>query len=330
MQVPFLDLKVQYRQIEAELKPILEDIMANGAFIGGPQVAAFEEEFAAFCGGGHCVGLNSGTDALRFALIAAGVGPGIMLAIIMALYIYVYAHVKRIDTGNPFRWAPFVAALRQGVWAIMMPVIVFGGIYGGLFTPTEGAAIGAASTFITAVAKKEMSFDAFKRSFLGAAEICGFIFMIFLGADMLNGALALSQMPARVAETVGSLALPPVAVIVAILLFYVVLSSVMDELSMIILTVPILFPLVMELNLYGLNETEKAVWFGILVLSVVEIGLIAPPVGLNVYVVNSLAPDVPMSETYKGVFLFLAADVVRIALLVYFPFLSLWLMRLLS
>jgi dTDP-4-amino-4,6-dideoxygalactose transaminase len=76
MQVPFLDLKVQYRQIEGELKPILEDIMANGAFIGGPQVAAFEEEFAAFCGGGHCVGLNSGTDALRFALMAAGVGPG--------------------------------------------------------------------------------------------------------------------------------------------------------------------------------------------------------------------------------------------------------------
>jgi dTDP-4-amino-4,6-dideoxygalactose transaminase len=76
MQVPFLDLKTQYRQIESELKPILEDIMVNGAFIGGPQVSAFEEEFAAFCGGGHCVGLNSGTDALRFALMAAGVGSG--------------------------------------------------------------------------------------------------------------------------------------------------------------------------------------------------------------------------------------------------------------
>jgi TRAP-type C4-dicarboxylate transport system permease large subunit len=146
---------------------------------------------------------------------------------------------------------------------------------------------------------------------------------------MLNTALALSQMPARLAEAVGALDLAPVGVIAAILLFYVALSAVMDELSMIILTVPILFPLVLELDLYGLRETEKALWFGILVLSVVEVGLIAPPVGLNVYVVNSLAPDVPMGETYKGVFLFLAADAVRIVLLVAFPILSLWLVRLL-
>lgn len=265
-------------------------------------------------------------------LFAAAMIPGLIAAGLYVTAIWVYVRFRpEHGPAQPRRSrAEFIVASKD-VWPIaVIFVIVFGGIYGGLFTPTEGAAIGAASTFITAVSKREMSFDAFKRSFLGTAEICGFIFMIFLGADMLNGALALSQMPARVAEMVGSLALPPVAVIVAILLFYVVLSSVMDELSMIILTVPILFPLVLELNLYGLSDTEKAVWFGILVLSVVEIGLIAPPVGLNVYVVNSLAPDVPMSETYKGVFLFLAADAVRIALLVAFPILSLWLMRLLS
>jgi C4-dicarboxylate transporter DctM subunit len=145
---------------------------------------------------------------------------------------------------------------------------------------------------------------------------------------MLNSALALSQMPMRIAEAVSGLEVAPVVVVACILLLYIALSSVMDELAMIILTVPILFPLVVELDLYGLNLTEKAIWFGILILSVVEIGLIAPPVGLNVYVVNGLAPDVPMSETYKGVALFLAADVVRVALLLAFPMLSLWLVRL--
>jgi TRAP-type C4-dicarboxylate transport system permease large subunit len=154
--------------------------------------------------------------------------------------------------------------------------------------------------------------------------------MIFLGADMLNSALALSQMPMRIADAVGALELHPVAVIASIMLLYILLSSVMDELAMIVLTIPIIFPLVMELDLYGLRATEKAIWFGILVLSVVEIGLIAPPVGLNVYVVNSLAPDVPMLETYKGVVAFLAADVVRVALVLAFPGLSLWLMRLIS
>jgi TRAP-type C4-dicarboxylate transport system permease large subunit len=137
-------------------------------------------------------------------------------------------------------------------------------------------------------------------------------------------------MPMRLADAVSGLELPPIAVVGCILLLYLVLSSVMDELAMIVLTIPILFPLVMELDLHGLRSTEKAIWFGIVVLSVVEVGLIAPPVGLNVYVVNSLAPDVPMAETYKGIAVFLAADAVRIALVLAFPLLSLWLVRLIS
>jgi C4-dicarboxylate transporter DctM subunit len=265
-------------------------------------------------------------------LFAAAMIPGIIAAslYVAAIAIYVRFWPEHGPAQRPHSSAELLAAARE-IWPIaVIFLLVFGGIYGGLFTPTEGAAIGAASTFVTALAKGEMGFDAFKRSFLGTAETAGFVFMIFLGADMLNGALALSQMPARLAETIGALNIPPVAIIAAILLFYIVLSSVMDELSMIILTIPILFPLVIELDLYGLNLTEKAIWFGVLVLSVVEIGLIAPPVGLNVYVVNSLAPDVPMAETYKGAFLFVAADVVRIALLLAFPFLSLWLVRVIS
>jgi TRAP-type C4-dicarboxylate transport system permease large subunit len=178
--------------------------------------------------------------------------------------------------------------------------VVFGGIYGGLFTPTEGAGIGAAGTFVTAAAKRELDLSAFHRAFLGTAQTTAMVFMIFLGADMLNSALALSQMPPKLAQAVAGLTLPPVLVVAGILVFYIVLCSVMDELSLVILTVPVLIPVVMSLDLYGLSPTEKAIWFGILVLSVVEIGLIAPPVGLNVYVVNSLARDVPMAETYRG------------------------------
>jgi TRAP-type C4-dicarboxylate transport system permease large subunit len=124
--------------------------------------------------------------------------------------------------------------------------------------------------------------------------------------------------------------LPPLLVIVAILAFYIVLGCVMDELSMILLTIPVIFPAVMGLELFGLNPTEKAIWFGILVLMVVEIGLIAPPVGLNVYVVNGMARDVPMAETYRGVVPFLVSDAVRVTLLLLFPVISLWLVRVIA
>ena len=261
------------------------------------------------------------------AMVPGAVAAGLYLA---AIAIYVRFFPSH-GPAQPRHGARELLAAGKEVWPIaLIFLVVFGGIYGGFFTPTEGAAVGAASTFLTALLKGEMGLEAFRKSFPSTAETTGFVFMIFLGADMLNGALALSQMPMRIAEAVTGLDVPPVAVIGCILLLYLVLSSVMDELAMIILTVPILFPLVMELDLYGLRYAEKAIWFGILVLSVVEIGLIAPPVGLNVYVVNSLAPDVPMSETYKGVAVFVAADLVRVALVLAFPSLSLWLMRLIS
>jgi tripartite ATP-independent transporter DctM subunit len=221
------------------------------------------------------------------------------------------------------------AACDVGPIAVIF-VVVFGGIYGGVFTPTEGAGVGAAGTFVIGVARRELDLAGLQRAFLGAAETTAMVFMIFLGADMLNAALALSQMPMQLAAAVGALQLPPVAVVAGILVFYVILCSVMDELSVVILTVPILIPVVMALSLYGLTGTEKAIWFGILVLSVVEIGLIAPPVGLNVYVVNSLARDVPMTETYRGVLPFLVSDTVRVGLLIAFPGLSLWAVRLLG
>ena len=178
-----------------------------------------------------------------------------------------------------------------------------------------------------ALAKGELTWKGIHESFLGTASNTGMIFLIFLGADLLNSALALSQMPAQLAAWVSASGASPVLIIVLILLFYLVLGGVMDEMSMILLTLPIVFPIVMGLNIYDLDPQSKAIWFGMLILMVVQIGLIAPPVGLNVYVINGMAKDVPMAESYRGIMPFLVSDFIRTALLVAFPPITLWLVQ---
>jgi TRAP-type C4-dicarboxylate transport system permease large subunit len=142
----------------------------------------------------------------------------------------------------------------------------------------------------------------------------------------MNAALALTQVPAQLAGVVQSLGWPPLAVVGAILLLYVVLGAVMAELSMILLTIPIFFPAIIGLD-FGLPRESVALWFGVMVLMTVGFGLLAPPVGLNVYVVNSLAGGVPIAESYRGVMPFLASDVLRTLLLLFFPAISLWVVR---
>ncbi len=261
-------------------------------------------------------------------LFAAAFIPGLiaMIGYIVAIGIYVRVvpgqapEHDRLDHTE--LWSSALGVLP--VLAIFL--IVFGGIYGGVFTPTEGAAVGAAATFLTALMRRELDRDKLRHAFYGTAEASAMIFMIFLGADMLNSALALSQAPNQLAGAVSGLGLAPITVIVAILVFYVLLGCVMDELSMILLTIPIFFPLVMALDL-GLKPDEQAIWFGILVLMVVEIGLIAPPVGLNVYVVNGIDRQTPIGESYRGIVPFLISDFIRTALLLAFPALSLYLVR---
>lgn len=262
-------------------------------------------------------------------LFAAAFVPGIIAALGYIAVIAIFTRLRPASAppSEPVPWAQRWRSL-LGVWPIaLIFVVVFGGIYGGLFTPTEGAAVGAIGTFVAAAARRELGWRGIGRSFLGAAETSAMVFMIFLGADMINSALALTQMPANLAQWVTGLEVPPLAVIAAILVGFVILCAVMDELSLVLLTIPVLFPAVMGLDLWGLDAQEKAIWFGILILSVVQIGLIAPPVGLNVYVVNSVCKGVPMVETYKGVMMFLASDVLRLAALMAFPVLALGAVR---
>ncbi|ARN21482.1 TRAP transporter large permease [Piscinibacter gummiphilus] len=262
-------------------------------------------------------------------LFAAALVPGIIatLGYVIVVAITCKLRPQLATPSAPLPWSARWRAL-VGVWPIAaIFVVVFGGIYGGWFSPTEGAAVGALGTFVAGAVRGELKLDGLKRSFLGTAETTAMVFMIFIGADMMNAALALTQMPTALADWVGHLQVGPLWIVVAVLVSYVVLGCVMDELSMLLLTIPVIFPTIMALDLWGLTPEHKAIWFGILVLMTVGIGLIAPPVGLNVYVVNSLAKDVSMNETYKGVFPFLASDVLRVIALLFFPVLSLGLVR---
>ena len=264
-------------------------------------------------------------------LFAAAMVPGIlaMLGYIVVIALYCRVRPEFATPSEPVTWAERSRALVT-IWPIVMIfVIVFGGIYGGIFSPTEGAAIGALLTFAVGLARRELGREGIKRALVASAETSAMVFMIFLGADMMNASLALTEMPARIADWVTHLPISPLLVVSAVLVLYVVLGCVMDELSMLLLTIPVIFPAIMGLELWGLGKDMKAIWFGILVLMTVGIGLIAPPVGLNVYVVNNLARDVPMSETYKGVFPFLAWDALRVVLLLFFPGISLWLVTVL-
>jgi tripartite ATP-independent transporter DctM subunit len=257
-------------------------------------------------------------------LFAAAMVPGAiaMLGYMVAIAIYV-----RVVPGQApeHEEAPTLTPRSLGGIApiAIIFLVVFGGIYGGKFTPTEGAAVGAASTFVAALAKREITWAKFKHCFYATAEASAMIFLIFLGADLMNAALALTQVPGQLASVVQGWGLPPLAVVSAILLFYVVLGAVMDELSMILLTIPIFFPMVMGLD-FGMSKESVAIWFGIMVLMTVGFGLLAPPVGLNVYVVNGMAKDIPIAESYRGVTPFLISDTLRTLLLLFVPPLSLW------
>ena len=254
------------------------------------------------------------------ALLAA-VGYLIAIAVIVRVHPDTAPAAKAVPPGELMR-----TALK--VWPIVLIfVVVFGGIYGGLFTATEGAAIGNVLTFVITLARREMTFTKMMHAVRTTAQTSGMIFLIFIGADMINASLALSQLPAQLAGVVGQLQIEPFVVMAGIMIFYVLLGCVMDEMSMILLTVPTLFPVIVGMDFYGLGPADKALWFGILILTVCEIGMIFPPVGLNVYIMNGLAKDVPMVETYKGVVPFLMTDFIRLGLLIGFPGIALWLVH---
>ena len=258
------------------------------------------------------------------ALFQAALIPGIIAALgyILTVGVVVRLQPQAGPAGPRASRAERLAALAE-IWPVLLIfVLVMGGIYVGFFTPTEGAGVGAAGTFLVAVFQGGMRWRGFVEALIGTAETTGMIYLIILGAAMFSAFLGFTQLPIYAADWFRDSGLPPLAVLLTMLALYVVLGCVMDSLSMILLTVPIFWPIISGLD-FGMPQGELLLWFGILSLIVVEVGLITPPVGLNVFVINSLAKDVPMLETYKGVLPFLVSDLARVALIVAFPGLAL-------
>jgi tripartite ATP-independent transporter DctM subunit len=262
-------------------------------------------------------------------LFLAAFIPGILAAIGYMVVIAIVARVSPSDApaGDRYSWPQRLQALVE-TWPVMLIfAVVIGGIYGGFFTPTEAASIGTVATAFVAWRSGGLRGKGFLQCMYGTAAATGMIFLILLGADVLNVFLVLTQVNVALANWVIGLHVSPILVMFVIIFIYLVLGCIMDSLSMILLTIPIFFPIVMGLDLWGLDPESKAIWFGIIVLMVVEIGLITPPVGMNVFIINSMAKDVPMKETFKYVMPFLASDLLRIVLIVFVPSIVLFVLK---
>ena len=270
-------------------------------------------------------------EANIVTMFQAALVPGILAALGYLAAIWLYVRIRPL--AGPVGPRATAQQRRHAViqtWPVLFIfVLVIGGIYAGIFTPTEGAAVGALGTGLIAVWRGGLRLAGFVECLMGAAGTTAMIFLILLGADFFNAFLGLSRMPLELAEVIGTSNLAPMAILLGIILIYLLLGCVMDSLAMILLTVPVFWPIIAGLD-FQMPEDDLKMWFGIIVLIVVEVGLITPPVGLNVFVINSMAPDIPLKQTFIGVLPFLLSDAIRVALLIFVPGLTLFLPHLLK
>ena len=261
-------------------------------------------------------------------MFVAAMVPGVLAAVGYMIAVAVYVRL-RPDAGPaaaPASWAERVASLKETWTIILIFGVVIVGMYRGWFTPTEGAAVGAFGAMVLAVLHGGMRLPGLIACLQGTAKTSAMIFLIMLGAEMFNAFLSATQTPMLASQMIAQSGLSPMMVLAAILLLYLAMGCVMDSMSMLLLTVPIFYPIIAGLD-FGMGREETLIWFGILAVVVVEVGLITPPVGMNVFVINGMARDVPMWESFKGVIPFLISDLIRIGILIAAPGLTLWLVR---
>jgi tripartite ATP-independent transporter DctM subunit len=271
-------------------------------------------------------------EANIVTLFQAALIPGILAAFgyMLAIAVYVRIWPKSGPTGPRASWRQRLISFLE-IWPVLLIfVLVIGGIYSGLFTPTQAAGVGAIGTGLIAIVKGGMRWKGIVDSLLGTASTSAMIFIILFGAGLINSFLAFAGTPRFLVETISALDMAPILILFAMVLVFIILGSLMDSLSMIILLLPIFWPIILGLDFGFASVDDLRIWFSIIALMVVEVGLITPPVGLNVFVINKMADGVPMRDTFAGVLPFLMTDFIRIGILIAFPAITLALPRLLS
>lgn len=281
-------------------------------------------------------------EANIVTMFAAAMIPGLLAVILFILTIAIYVAI-RPDAG-PRHGGVDRAEFRRATIGLIPVMVIFGlvlgGIYGGFFNPTPAAAVGVALVWIYGVARRKIGWGELVDSLKETAGTTGMIYLIVLGAELMKIFMSRIGLPQATAAWILDSGLSPMTVMVVLLIALILLGCLMDSLSMILLVIPFFWPVLTELNggLYmpaegsgfGMSTEDLKIWFGILALIVVELGLITPPVGMNVFVISAMAKDVPMIETFKGVMPFFAAELVRVGILLAFPAITLWLPSLIN
>jgi len=250
-------------------------------------------------------------------LFIAGIIPGLM-ATIMYMGTVLIAHGKRLPPGRRFNLREALVSLHD-VWAVgLLFIAVIGVIYLGIATPTEAAAVGAFTTMVIGVVRGRLNTEKILASLVEALRTSVVLYTVLIGAMLFGYFLAITQSPQKLTALLVAMDLGPYGTLVLILAFFFVAGALMDEMAMIVLLLPIVFPVIIQLGF-------DPVWFGVILVTCCQMGMITPPVGINVFVINSIAKDVKLTTIYRGVGPFIASDIVRLILLVIFPALSLWL-----
>lgn len=253
-------------------------------------------------------------------LFMAGIVPGLLAMLMYVLTIAVIVRVKPgwLPRGEARAWSERAAELKN-VWApIVLFLFVIGGLYGGFFTPTEAGGVGASGAFILGVLRGRLDRAKIREALLSATRTAAAVFTVLIGALLFGYFLTITQSPQKLTEFLTGLGVGRYGVLALIMVMYLVLGCLMDAMAMIILTVPIIYPVILHLGF-------DPIWFGIIIVMTVELGLIHPPVGMNVFVIKSVVKDVSFTTIFKGVLPFVATDILRLVILIAFPAIALWL-----
>jgi len=270
-------------------------------------------------------------EASIVTMFIAAFVPGLIAVLFFLVTIAIYVRV-RPNAGPPgdrVSREEFLEATVRVAPVLAIFGVVIGGIYFGFFNPTPAAAVGVFLVAAFGIVRGLVRWTQVREALLDTAKTAGMIYLILLGAQLLNIFMARGGVPQAAASMMANSGLSPMMILLILIVALIILGCLMDSLSMILLAIPFFWPVVSVLD-FGLKPDDLKIWFGILALVVVELGLITPPVGMNVFVINSMARDVPMSRTFLGVMPFFVAELFRVALLVAFPALSLWLPKLLA